>query len=74
MALDTAALKEAVAAIESTGDSVIEVLNRIAAELATMAQNAADPAEIQALSDRLTAQASEIAAAVDSHTPDTPPA
>jgi len=78
VALDTSALTAAVSSIESVGDSVVEVLNRIVAELHAMTANAAnsvDPAEVQALADRLTAQSAEIAAAVEHATqPETPPA
>ena len=56
-------------AIETKADSLIALV----AGLATLLrENAADPAEINAIADRLEAQTAEIQAALDANVPPTP--
>lgn len=58
-----------VANIESTGDSVIALLEGIAAELQEIKN---EPAKIQEVVDRLRAQSAEFAAILQTYTPPAP--
>lgn len=68
MSVELDTLVEKVSAIETVGDSAITLLNGLKAKLdEAIASN--DPAALQALSDRIGAQADELALAVAANTP-----
>jgi len=62
--LDLQSLKTAVAAEATVVQSTVTLLGGISAQIAALAANAADPAEIQALADSVNAQKDALAAAV----------
>jgi regulator of replication initiation timing len=68
MSIELDTLIEKVTAIETVGDSAIALLADLKVKLdEAIASN--DPAELQALSDRLGAQAQELADAIAANTP-----
>jgi len=69
MTVELDALTAEVADIETQSDSIIALVNGLAAQLAASKE---DPAAIQALADSLKAKAAAIAAAVVANTPVAP--
>lgn len=68
MSVELDTLVERVLAIETVGDSAIALLSDLKAKL-DEAIASEDPAALQALSDRLGAQAQELADAISANTP-----
>jgi hypothetical protein len=71
MAVDLSALQAAVTQVATVNDGAILLIESIATQLREMALNNVDPAALQALADQLTAESSDLAAAVVANT-DTP--
>ena len=76
-AIMAATLDDTLAAVtaESTvDDSIITLLNGLAAQIKAGGLSAADAAKVQAIFDQATANSTKIAAAVTANTPPAPPA
>lgn len=66
---DLTALQTAVSRVSTVEQSAVELIKQIAAQLA---QNATDPAAVQALADDLNAHADALASAITENTPAAP--
>lgn len=72
MAVDLAQLRTAVENTRSVEQSAIVLIQQIADQLRTMAENNVDPAALQALADQLTSDSDALSAAVVANTAPTP--